>query len=188
MVLPGGPWKHLEGLDTKAQGSRRAGPLATARGRMAPWAEAVWGPGALHVDANGCHDARAFRPKAEAAERWWRVLSACLGRGVKPKPCFLPAEGVGRGLQGRPLLSLGVREALEAGVFLTGRGSWEARPPGVDPHWEGSNIRGNCEPAWARASFKHLGWGTNTDNNWSWGWGVLQAWAWEGAGLALGSL
>lgn len=39
------------------------------------------------------------------------------------------------------LLFLGVREALEAGVFLAGRGSWEARPPGVNPHWGGSNIR-----------------------------------------------
>lgn len=28
--------------------------------------------------------------------------------------------------------------------------------------------RGSCEPASAQASFKHLGWGTNT-NNWSWG-------------------
>lgn len=28
--------------------------------------------------------------------------------------------------------------------------------------------RGNCEPLLAQASFKHLGWGTNT-NNWSWG-------------------
>lgn len=52
-------------------------------------------------------------------------------------------EGVrkGLGVGRRALLFLGVREALEAGVFLIGRGSWEARPPGVNPHWGGSNIR-----------------------------------------------
>lgn len=50
-------------------------------------------------------------------------------------------EGVRKGRGGVALLFLGVREALEAGVFLTGRGSWEARPPGVNPHWGGSNIR-----------------------------------------------
>lgn len=63
---------------------------------------------------------------------------------------------MGRGAAGGGcLLSLGVREALEAGVpgsvqdlpdrwsgsgTGTGRGSWEARPPRVNSHWGGSNI------------------------------------------------
>lgn len=57
-------------------------------------------------------------------------------------------EGVGPGARQTPFLSLGVKEALEAGVpgsvqdlpdRWSGRGSWEARPPGVNPHWGGSN-------------------------------------------------
>lgn len=54
---------------------------------------------------------------------WWRVLSACLGRGVEPEPCFLPAGGSGKGAAGEASLFPGVREALEAGVFLTREGA-----------------------------------------------------------------
>lgn len=70
-------------------------------------------------------------------------------------PVSSQLQGVGTGATGRVrLLSLGVKEALEAGVpgntqdlpdrwsgsgTETGRASWEARPPGVNPHWGGSN-------------------------------------------------
>lgn len=68
--------------------------------------------------------------------------------GVSPVSSQL--QGLGTGDRQTPFLSLGVKEALEAGVpgsvqdlpdRWSGRGSWEARPPGVNPHWGGSNTK-----------------------------------------------
>lgn len=92
-----------------------------------PWAEAVWDPGALHVEANSCHSARAFCERLRGCrtpdgEYCWPVWKEVWGTS----PVSSQLQGVGRRTTGRGLLlSLGVKEALEAGspgvfrIFLT---------------------------------------------------------------------